>query len=87
VYKRQAKAQASEAFMNGKTVSVALPDILMHDVGKSKGGLTPGELGQEIAGAIKQRLSAEVSFDRLAKAVSRGVSSAGQAIKSLFGGK
>lgn len=82
---RDAKARASAAFMNGKTVEVGLPDIVLRDLGKSKGGVTPGELGQEIAGAIKQKLSAAVSFDRLMKSMASGLESAGQAIKGLFG--
>lgn len=82
---RGATGQASAPFMNGKTVVVALPDIVLHDLGKSKGGMTPGELGQAIAAAIKQRLSSEVSFDRLAKSASHGLESAGKAIKGLFG--
>jgi uncharacterized protein involved in outer membrane biogenesis len=82
---RRARAQASAAFMQGKTVAVALPDITLRDLGKSKGGMTPGELGQTIAAAIKQRLSSSVSFDRLAKSASSGLESAGKAIKGLFG--
>ncbi|MGE5468105.1 MAG: hypothetical protein ACM3Y9_11845 [Ignavibacteria bacterium] len=81
---RGAQAQASAAFMGGKTVTVSLPDLVLHDLGKSKGGETPGELGQEIVAAMKQRLSASISFDRLAKSVSQGLESAGQALKGLF---
>lgn len=82
---RGAKAHASAEFMQGKMVSVALPDIALHDIGKSKGGVTPGELGQEIAAAIKQRLAGAISFDRLSKSVTQGVESAGQTLKGLFG--
>ena len=81
---RDARAQASAAFMKGKTIEVPLPDIVLHDLGKSKGGATPGELGQEIAAAIKQKLSATISFDRLMKSMASGLESAGQAIKGLF---
>ena len=39
------KAQASAAFLAGKTVEVKLPTIALRDLGKAKGGVTPGELG------------------------------------------
>jgi hypothetical protein len=81
---RNAKAQASAAFMDGKTVTVALPDITLRDIGKAKGGVTPAELGNEIAKAIKGKLSAAVSFDALAKSAGKALDKAGSAIKGLF---
>lgn len=80
-----AKAQASAPFMDGKTVSVSLPDIALHDLGKAKGGITPGELGQEIVKALKQRLSASISFDQLLKSAGKGLDKATEAVKGLFG--
>lgn len=81
---RDAKAQASAAFMNGKTVSVPLPDITMKDLGRAKGGITAGELGQEVAGALKAKLTGAVSFDRLLKSAGDALDKAGSAIKGLF---
>jgi len=81
---RDAKAEASAAFMNGKTVSVPLPDITLKDIGRAKGGITPGELGQEVAGALKSKLTGAVSFDRLMKSAGDAVGKAGSAIKGLF---
>ncbi len=81
---RNAKAEASAAFMGGKTVSVPLPDITLHNIGKAKGGVTPGELGQEIIGAVKHKLSAAVSFDNLMKSTGKALDKAGTAIKGLF---
>jgi hypothetical protein len=81
---RQAKAQASAAFLNGKTVSVALPDITMRNLGKNRGGITPGELGQEVTGALIARLGSAVSFDRLLKSTEGAVGKAGSAVKGLL---
>lgn len=81
---RGAKAQASAAFMNGKTVTVAVPDIVLHDLGKAKGGLTPGELGLEITNAVEKRLMGVINFDKLARSVSGVLERAGNAIKGLF---
>ncbi|HUW49985.1 MAG TPA: hypothetical protein VMV75_03130 [Sulfuricella sp.] len=81
---RDARAEASAAFMGGKTVAVSLPDIILRDIGKTRGGVTPGELGQEIAKAVKQKLSAAVSFDNLMKSTGKSLEKAGSAIKGLF---
>jgi len=77
---RNAKAEASAPILAGKTIAVPLPDIHLNDIGKSKGGSTPGELGQTIANALKQKLTAGFSFDSLT-AVTEKV---GGAIKNLF---
>lgn len=79
-----AKASASAAFMGGKSVTVALPDITLRNVGKARGGVTPGELGQEVTSALKARLSASVNFDRLLKSTGQALEKAGESIKGLF---
>ena len=81
---RDAKAQASAAFMSGKTVNVPLPDITLKNLGKAKGGISPGELGQEITGALKAKLTGAVSFDRLMKSTGEALEKAGSAVKGLF---
>lgn len=81
---RGAKAEASAAFMQGKTVSVPLPDITLHKLGKAKGGIPPGELGQEIVQAFKQKLGAAVSFDNVARSVGQALDKAGSAVRNLF---
>ncbi len=81
---RGAKAQASAAFMDGKTVTVPLPDIQLRDLGKAKGGITPGELGQEITNALEKRLTSAVSFDKLMNSVGGALDKAGNAVKGLF---
>jgi len=79
---RDSKAQASAAFMDGKTVTVALPNLTKRNIGKAEGGITPGELGQRIAGAIEKQLLTAVSFDKLGKAAQQ----AGDAIGGAAGG-
>lgn len=81
---RGAKAQASAAFMDGKTVTVALPDIQLRDLGKAKGGITPGELGLEITNAVEKRLTSAVSFDKLMNSMGGALDKAGNAIKGFF---
>ncbi|MBI5898906.1 MAG: hypothetical protein HZB40_06750 [Rhodocyclales bacterium] len=79
-----ARAQASAGFMGGKTISIPLPDISLKNVGKAKGGVTPGELGQEITNALKARLSVSANFDRLKKSTGEALDKAGSAIKGLL---
>lgn len=81
---RQAKAQASAALLGDKKVSVALPDITLKNLGKARGGITPGELGQEVARALTARLGSAVNFDRLLKSTDGAAAKAGSAIKGLF---
>jgi hypothetical protein len=81
---RDAKAQASAAFMDGKTVAVPLPDIHLRDLGKAKGGATAGELAQEVTAAVKGKLTGAVSFDKLMKSAGSALDKAGKAIKGLF---
>ena len=75
-----AKAEASAPILAGKTVAVPLPDIVLNDIGRAKGGVTSGELGQVIANALKQKLNAGFNFDSLTSATGK----VGGAIKSLF---
>ncbi len=88
---RDSKAQAAAPFMNGETVAVDLPPLTMRNIGKAEGGITPGELGQRIAGAMKKQLTKAVSFDKLGKAAQQAGETIGKAaggaadkIKSLF---
>ena len=80
-----AKAQASAGFMNGKTVSVNLPDIVLKNIGTRQGGVPPGELGQKVGEALKAKLEAAVSFDALAQSMGKTINKARSAIQGLFG--
>jgi hypothetical protein len=79
---RQARAQASAALLGDKTVSVALPDITLRNLGKARGGMTPGELGQQVAAAVTARLAGAVNFEKLLQ--SGAAAKAGPALKGLF---
>jgi hypothetical protein len=88
---RDSKAQATAEFMDGETVTVALPNMTKRNIGKAEGGITPGELGQRIAGAMQKQLLNAVSFDQLGKAAQQAGNAIGDAaggavdqLKSLF---
>jgi hypothetical protein len=76
---RNIKAQAAASFMGGKTIAVTLPDVVLHNIGKAKGGISPGELGQVIAGSLKKQLSSSINFNKLSKTIGE---STGVAVKS-----
>lgn len=81
---RGAKAHATAPFVGDKTIDAELPDLHLRDLGKAKGGLTPGELGQEVANALEQRLMASLSFDRLMKSIGSALEKTGKTIKGWF---
>ncbi|TRZ97073.1 MAG: hypothetical protein D4R84_06020 [Rhodocyclaceae bacterium] len=72
------RAQASAGFMNNRNVSVALPDISLKNIGKTKGGVTPGELVQEVFGALNAKLGTAANFDRLKMSAGQSLDKAGQ---------
>lgn len=78
------RAQASAAFMQGKTVAFKLPDIDLKDIGKAEGGITPAQLGTIVMRALNQKVRAAVSIDALTQSASDGVGKAGDALKHLF---
>lgn len=64
---RNGQAQASAAFMQGRTVAIKLPDISLKNIGRQSGGVTGAELGQEVVTALKSRLSLAANFGELLK--------------------
>lgn len=81
---RGAKAHATAPLLGGKIIDVDLPDIVLKNVGRAEGGVTPGELGGIVANAIRSRLMGSFSFDRLLQSGSQALDKAGAAIKGLF---
>jgi hypothetical protein len=82
---RGARAHASAPLWSSKIVDIDLPDIALKNIGRGQGGVTPGELGGIVANAIRSRLVASFSFDRLLHSGSQVLDKAGSAIKGLFG--
>jgi len=76
-----ATAWANAPFMGGKFISIPLPDITLRNIGKGRGGISPNELGQEIAIAMNAKLSGAANFERLRKSTDEALVLAGAAIK------
>ena len=81
---RDAHASASVPLLNGRTVGIGMPDITLRDIGASKGGVTPAELGQEIAAALKSRLSVSAGIEQLMKSRNPTANTGGSSLQGLF---
>ncbi len=65
-------------------MNVPLPDISMKNVGKAKGGISPGELGQEVANALEAKLVRAVNFNRLMQSTGETFNRAAPAVSGFF---
>jgi hypothetical protein len=85
------KANVSAAILQGKTMSVSLPNIVLKDIGKSKGGATPGEVASKVMDSIQSNINGAVkhlSLDQAKEAVGAVVSGAKDMLeKSTSGAK
>jgi uncharacterized protein involved in outer membrane biogenesis len=95
LYVRDGQIAISHTALQGQALAVPLPTIHLTNIGKDEGGATPGEVAAKVVGAITSQASqvgAEALVGKLGdvgKVVSgtaeEGVSSAGKALKGLFG--
>ena len=81
---RNAKAQASAAFMDGKTVALTLPDIHLNNLGRTQGGLRADELAGAVVAALRAKLGIAANFDKLLKSSGEALDQLGSSVKGLF---
>ncbi len=55
------KANVSATILQGKTMSVNIPNIILKDIGKSKGGATPGEVVNKVMAALQKNIGGAVT--------------------------
>jgi len=75
--------------LGGKSVTAALPDIHLKDVGKEKGGASPAEAAKEIFAALYEKIASPAVADILnkhLKALSPNIEGAGESVKKELGG-
>jgi len=73
------KANVSAAILQGKTISVNIPNIILKDIGKSKGGATPGEVVNKVMAALQKNINGAVTplnLDQVKEVVGSVVSGA-----------
>lgn len=72
---RDGKINVSASFLNGKSMSVSLPGLTLNDIGKDKGGASPGEVANKIVTSLRKNINKAVGTLDLgqAKEVIEGV--------------
>jgi hypothetical protein len=86
VYVKDAKAEVSAEILQGKTVSVPVPDLHLTDIGKKTNGATAGEAAKQILGALTASVT-KASGSVLSGAVEgakKGAEAVGGKLKGLF---
>lgn len=80
-------ANASAAILNGKTITVSLPDLHLKDIGKQSHGATAGEATQQIMDEITHSVTNAViplHLGDVADNIKKGAETAIDAVKDLF---
>lgn len=77
-------AEASAAFISGRTVRVGLPDITLKNIGTAKSGGDPGELGQIPVHALESKLIGRIDFRQLMPPAGKALDKADATVKGLF---
>lgn len=69
LYIRDGKINISATFLQGRTMTVPLPAIHLKDIGKDKGGASPGEVVEQILARISKSAGGAISSLDLGKAM------------------
>ncbi len=67
LYVRDGKVRVSASMLKGKTLSASISNIHLTDIGKKKGGATPGEVVDKVIGAIVQETQKAVATLNIGK--------------------
>jgi hypothetical protein len=81
------RAGVSADMLQGKTMTLVLPDIHLTDIGKKSGGVAPAEATRQVVSAISQSATKAVAPLKLGGAmesIKKGVSSASDTVKGWF---
>lgn len=83
---RDAKVSYAPAILQGKSITVPMPDIDLRNLGKSRGGVTAGELSAEVVGALKAQVMHAVTrpIKGVTDAVGNAAKGVGDTVKGLF---
>lgn len=87
LYIKGASAKVSAAMLQGKVVTLPVPDLHLSDIGKKSGGATVGEASRQVFTAMTQSVSKSVSSLKLGGVVDdvkSGAASVGNTVKGLF---
>jgi hypothetical protein len=88
---KNGKATVSSSMLQGKPLTISLPDIHLRDIGKEAGGVTPETAAAEVFKAINKAVLQSVSkgAEEAVKSIGKGAGEAGskavEGVKGLFG--
>ena len=94
IYVRGGKVAVSATFLGGRKLTVPLPELHLKNIGKDKGGATPGEVAKrlmkEIGGAVDSAAKNSLGgigkgADEAKKLLQEGTDGVGGKLKKLFG--
>lgn len=90
LYIKGGEISITHPLLQGRTLDESLPNIHLHDVGKSSGGATPGEIAAKVAASIESAAT-RVSTPDLQKQLgslkdltTSGASKVGNTVKGFF---
>ncbi|MDH5748180.1 MAG: AsmA family protein [Rhodospirillales bacterium] len=78
LYVRGGNVNVSASILEGKTLSSPMPDLHLKDIGKDKGGASPGEVAEKVLSAITNSATKAVG--------SLGIGSTLDSLKNKLGG-
>jgi len=96
---REGKVSLVMPALAGKSVTAPLPDIHLKDLGKKKGGASPGEVFKEVFAALHEKITSPavtdilnkglkdlgVGVNKIGKDAKKGLESVADKVKGLFG--
>ncbi len=85
LYVRGGKVNVSAAPLGGSSMTADLPEIHLQDIGKDKGGASPGEVAEKVMAALTSQVGSFVGGLDLSS-VLKGVSDLPEGLKGLAGG-
>jgi hypothetical protein len=86
LYIKGGKANVSATMLKGKTMTVPLPDIHLKDIGKDKGGASPGEVVEQVLGSVTKGVKGAVATLDLGKTMETVTEGAKGAVESVTKG-
>ncbi len=87
LYVTGTRAGVSADMLQGKTMTLVLPDIHLTDIGKKSGGVTPAEATRQVVSAISQSATkavAPLNLGGAMESIKKGVSNATDTVKGWF---
>ena len=87
LYIKDGTASVSASALNGTVVSIPIPDLHLHDIGKKSNGATAGEVAQQVLNTMTHQIThsvAPLSVRSAGKTIQNGMDAATRTIKDLF---